>query len=57
MVNINFILKMVLLSIINNNFNEFFFFYFIDLNFDWIVNIIGWIEFKELSICFFLVNF
>lgn len=55
MVNTNSISKMASLSIINNNSNEFFFF-FIDLNFDWIANIIGWIESNESSIRSFSVN-
>lgn len=55
MVNTNSISKMASLSIINNNSIEFFFFS-IDLNFDWIANIIGWIESKESSIRSFSVN-
>lgn len=54
MVNTNSILKMASLSIINNNSNEFFF--FLDLNFDWIANLLGWIESKQSSIRSFSVN-
>lgn len=32
------------------------FFLNIDLNFDWIVNLLGWIEEKGFSIMCFLVN-
>lgn len=56
MVNTNSISKMASLSIIDNNSIEFFFFFSIDLNFDWIANIIGWIESKESSIRSFSVN-
>lgn len=55
MVNTNFVSKMASFSIIKMILMNSFF-YFIDLNFDWIANLLGWIESRQSSVCSYSVN-
>lgn len=53
MVNIDSVFKIASFSMRNNSSNEFFIFNFIDLNFDWIANLLGWIESRQSSVFLF----
>lgn len=56
MVNIDSVFKIASFSMRNNSSKEFFIFNFIDLNFDWIANLLGWIESRQSSVCSYSVN-
>lgn len=53
MVNIDSVFKIASFSMRNNSSKEFFIF---NLNFDWIANLLGWIESMQSSVCSYSVN-